>query len=123
MDIKDITKLLELLQGGNNQKTVNQSFNCNDYGMKGKYVLIRTYSAGVHFGILEEKQGDEVVLKDAQRIYTWSGAFTLSAVAMEGIKDGKISMKVDRDVLKWIEIIPLSEKAQNNLTGFKIHNP
>lgn len=39
--------------------------------MIGKEVIVRTYSAGVHFGTLESRNGKEVVLKDARRIWDW----------------------------------------------------
>ena len=35
--------------------------------MIGKQVIVRTYSAGVHFGRLVERDGKEVVLNDARR--------------------------------------------------------
>ena len=49
-----------------------------------KYVIVRTYSAGVFAGNLESKQKDEVVLSNARRIWYWDGAATLSQLAMEG---------------------------------------
>ena len=49
-------------------------------------VLVRTYSAGVHFGTLASRDGREVVLTNARRLYQWSGACSLSQVATEGVK-------------------------------------
>ena len=43
-----------------------------------KYVIVRTYSAGVFAGELESKNGQEVVLRNARRIWYWSGAASLS---------------------------------------------
>ena len=40
---------------------------------KMKYVIVRTYSAGVFAGELESRNGQEVVLRNARRIYYWSG--------------------------------------------------
>lgn len=45
---------------------------------KEKQVLVRTYSAGVHFGVLVKREGQEVHLKNARRLWSWSGAFSLS---------------------------------------------
>ena len=36
----------------------------------GKYVIIRTYSAGVHVGTLVSQNGKEVMLKDTRRIWS-----------------------------------------------------
>ena len=66
-------------------------------------VMIRTYSAGVHFGYLSKKvstlAGMEVTLLNARRVYQWSGAMTLSQLAMEGSTkqdDCKFTMEVSK---------------------------
>ena len=38
----------------------------------GKYVVVRTYSAGVHCGVLEARLGREVVLADARTLTSWN---------------------------------------------------
>lgn len=53
----------------------------------GKYVIIRTFSAGVFAGTLASRDGKEAVLTDARRIWLWSGAATLSELAMRGTSD------------------------------------
>lgn len=37
----------------------------------GQEVIIRTYSAGVWFGRLKEKAGNEVILTEARRMWRW----------------------------------------------------
>lgn len=92
--------------------------------MIGKYVIVRTYSAGVHFGKLKSRKGKEVVLTSARRIWHWSGAFTLNSVATEGIKDGRIPVAVPEILLtEAIEIIPCSAKAAKQLREFAVHAP
>lgn len=84
----------------------------------GDFVLIRTYSAGVHFGTLIHREGKEVHLKDARRLWSWSGALSLSEVASKGIdiSKSKISVPVDEIILpEAIEII--SVKLISNLPG------
>ena len=81
---------------------------------KGDFVLIRTYSAGVHFGTLVSKEGKEVTLKNARRLWSWQGALSLSEVAMKGVtlKDSKISTPVDEIILlESIEIILISKNS------------
>lgn len=90
--------------------------------MKGKFVLIRTYSAGVHFGTLEEMDGQMVRLSKARRLWSWSGALSLSEVAMNGvnISSSKISVPVDEIILtQAIEIIQVSKTS--NLPGNEAH--
>lgn len=80
----------------------------------GSYVLIRTYSAGVHFGILASRKGKEVVLNNARRLWSWEGACSLSQVAMDGVdlSGSKISIPVPEITLtEAIEIIPMSSEA------------
>lgn len=77
-------------------------------------VLVRTYSAGVHFGTLASRDGREVVLTNARRLYQWSGACSLSQVATDGVRlsGSKISVIVPEITLtEAIEIIPMSETA------------
>ncbi|MEY3879375.1 MAG: Iodobacter phage PhiPLPE [Pseudomonadota bacterium] len=88
----------------------------------GKKVMIRTYSAGVHFGTLASKNGKEVMLKDAHRVYSWVNACSLSQLAVQGSKnkntDNKISIAVSEIVLtEAIEIIPMTDESFGNLTA------
>lgn len=82
--------------------------------MKGSFVLIRSYSAGVHFGTLESRKGKEVHLKNARRLWNWNGALSLSEVAMKGvdIKNSKISVPVDEIIItEAVEIIPINKNS------------
>ena len=51
----------------------------------GNYVVVRTYSAGVHAGYLKSKEGKNVVLENTLRLWYWRGAASLSQVAGSGI--------------------------------------
>ena len=90
-------------------------------GLTGKRVVVRTYSAGVHFGTLVEHKGKEVLLKDSRRIWYWSGACSLSQVATEGSKSlssCKIAVSVPELYLsEAIELLPMSKAANEQLTG------
>ena len=86
--------------------------------MIGKQCLIRTYSAGVHFGTLLAQKKREVTLGTARRIWLWKGANTLNEIAVSGInKDGsRVSVPVEIIVLtEAVEIIPMTDKAVSNL--------
>jgi hypothetical protein len=90
----------------------------------GKYVVIRTYSAGVHCGTLKSLNGKEAILTNARRIWSWKGAFTLSAVAQNGILDGKLTLPVLEIYLsEAIEVILCSDKSKRILQTFKEHKP
>lgn len=91
--------------------------------MIGRSVIVRTYSAGVHFGTLARIERTEVLLTDARRIWQWSGAFTLSAVASKGVgRDSKLSVSVPEILFtEAIEIIPCTEEATANLRALAAH--
>jgi ferredoxin-fold anticodon binding domain-containing protein len=92
-------------------------------GMIGKKVIVRTYSAGVWFGTLTEKSGNEVILSGARRLWRWWAAesISLSAVAIHGINQekSKIVQAVDSVWLDAIEIIPCSDVAIASLEAAK----
>lgn len=94
-----------------------------DSHLIGKPVIIRTYSAGVHFGILDARKGPEVRLKNCRRIWYWEKAFTLSTVAMEGVGgSSKMPAAIPEIVLtECIEVIPCSEKAASVLESYPVH--
>ena len=85
----------------------------------GQEVIIRTYSAGVWFGRLKEKSGDEVILTEARRMWRWwaKKSISLSGVALYGIKheDSRIAGAVDSVWLQAIEIIPISGTAAESI--------
>ena len=87
--------------------------------MKGKYVVVRTYSAGVHVGTLVAKKGREVTLRNARRIWQWTGAFTLSEISQKGIAaTSKVSCVVPTIALtEAVEIIPCSAAGKKSLQG------
>ena len=88
--------------------------------MTGEKVLVRTYSAGVHYGELVDHEGKEVVLKNTRRLWYWQGAFTLSEIALKGLNryTSKLSVAVPEIYLsEAIEIIPVSDAAAKCIEG------
>ena len=81
-----------------------------------KYVIVRTYSAGVFSGFLVSRKGQEVVMKEARRLWYWQGAASLSQLAMEGVTDPnacKFPVALPSvELMQAIEIIPVTEKAK-----------
>lgn len=92
------------------------------------YVMIRSVSAGVHFGFLKSEKftesGKVVVLIKTKRVYYWSGAASLSQLATEGSKKGsecKITVEIpSNEIVGVIETIPMTEIASKNLNDIKI---
>ena len=89
-----------------------------------KYVIVRTYSAGVFAGELVSRKGQEVKLKNARRLWYWKGAASLSQLAKEGVKspsECKFPCEVDTvELLQAIEILPCTSTAQKSIKGVPI---
>jgi len=87
--------------------------------MKGKYCMVRTYSAGVFAGTIVSRKGKEVVLKDARRIWYWDGAASLSQLAMSGTskpQNCKFPEPVSSVLLtEIVEIIPITLIAKKSI--------
>ncbi len=88
------------------------------------YKLVRTYSAGVFAGYIESRNGSELVMRNARRIWYWSGAASLSQLAMEGTSDPdscKFPCEVDRvELFNVIEILDVTEKAKKSIDSVHI---
>lgn len=89
-----------------------------------RYVIVRTYSAGVFAGTLISRNGREVVLHNARRLWYWSGAASLSQLAMEGVKnphDCKFPCEVDRvELLEAIEILDCTCAAKQSIASVPV---
>lgn len=83
------------------------------------YVIVRTYSAGVHAGYLKSREGKEVELLKARRFYQWYGSSTLSQFAQSGTSQPskcKFPEEVDRIILtEAIEILDVTKKAKQTI--------
>ena len=92
--------------------------------MIGKKVIVRTYSAGVFFGTLVSRDGKEVVLHNARRIWYWDGAASLSQLAVDGTskpKNCKFPVAVPEILLtEAVEIIPTTEQAAASIEGVSV---
>lgn len=83
------------------------------------YVIVRTFSAGCFAGYLEKRNGKEVTLTDARRLWYWAGASSLSELAVKGTakpKECKFPVAVPRIVLtEAIEIIDTTSKGATSI--------
>jgi len=117
MNINELTigQAKELANLFGNKQSTSEGLN----SMIGKYVIIRTYSAGVWCGILDQKSGKEVILKEARRMYQFwcTQGISLSSVALYGLNQAKsrICAPVDEIWLEAIEILPTNQIATESL--------
>lgn len=89
-----------------------------------KYVIVRTHSAGVFAGFLESRVGQEVVMRQARRIFYWDGAASLSQLAINGTtkpQNCKFPEAVDRvELLQAIEILDCTPAAKKSIESVGI---
>ena len=89
-----------------------------------KYVICRTYKAGVFAGYLKKREGQEVTLLKARRLWYWDGAASLSQAANEGFskpQNCKFPAEVEEVLLlEAIEILPTTLKAEKSIKGVGI---
>lgn len=87
------------------------------------YHIVRTYSAGVFAGEIVRRDGKEVEMTNARRLWYWDGACSLSQMAMEGVtapQNCKFAMPVDVILTEVIEILKCTDKAKKVISEVAI---
>lgn len=124
MNIDNITigelRQLQALLGGTPAATQTEHI--------GKDVIVRTYAAGVHFGTLKSRNGKDVELVNARRMYQWQlakehhskGPNSCSELAVYGPAPGsKIAVEVPgQSLTDALEVIPCSPAAAAAIRGW-----
>lgn len=94
---------------------------------KDRYVIVRTYAMGVFAGTLDPSSTETTkVLRGARRIWYWSGAASLSQLAVDGTskpKQCKFPAEVSRIELtspNGFEIIDVTDKARESISGVPV---
>lgn len=107
--IKELTNLIRI------DDTRNKN-----HRMIGKYCIARCYSAGVHAGEVVEVDGENIVLINSRRLWSWraNDGVALSGVAQNGLDKSK--SKVDAlnpeiYLTGVCELIPCSSKAKESI--------
>lgn len=88
----------------------------------GQYVIARCYAAGVHAGEVVSVDGENVVLSNSRRLWSWKAkdGVALSGVAQKGLQSGR---KVDvLNPLIYLtgvcELIPCVESVKVEINGY-----
>jgi len=91
-----------------------------------RYVIIRTYSAGVFAGYLKSKSADgtQAILDESRRLWYWKGAASLSQLAVDGVRypnECKFPAPIDgHELTGVIEVIPVSPQAKKIIEAVPI---
>ena len=88
------------------------------------YVIVRTYSAGVFAGTLKKRNGKEITLSNARRLWYWDGAASLSHLAIDGVRkpqNCKFPQEVSEVILtEAIEILRVTKKAKKSIADVPV---
>ena len=91
--------------------------------MKKNYVIVRADRAGVFFGNLVSKEGNEVTLNECRKLHYWNGAAAVEQLAIDGTTDPnscRFTVTVENaTIMGVIQIIPCTEKAVISLKEVK----
>lgn len=89
-----------------------------------KYVIVRSYAAGVCAGYLEtqSKDGKRVTLSKSRRLWYWKGAASLHQLANEGVKypnECKFPAELigKHEVVDACEILDVTPKAMASINS------
>ncbi|MDR2362496.1 MAG: hypothetical protein LBD91_07180 [Prevotellaceae bacterium] len=92
-----------------------------------KSYIIRTYSAGVWFGHIKYLKGTVCILTNARRLWYWSGAASLSQLAIEGVKNPaecKFTVTITDPegvyLPQVIEVLPCTQQAVENINNVPV---
>ena len=88
------------------------------------YVIVRTYSAGVFAGYISKRDGKEATILQARRLWYWTGAASLSQLAVDGTSSPntcKFPCEVASiDLTEVIEVLSTTEKAKLSINAVPI---
>lgn len=96
--------------------------------MTGRYVIVRASSAGAFAGTLlsrsDAPSGTNVVLTNARRLWYWSGAASLSQLAVDGTtRPAQCKFPVEvavHEVLGVCEIIDVTDAARESIAAVPV---
>ena len=114
-----IKELLSLVNDDKEEATNNKK---NTNPMLGRRCLVRTYSAGVHIGDvvwINPENSMECKLENSLRLWKWEGGgLSLSVVASQGIKGGRLNETGEVMLTNAIEYIPTTSDAEKTYVKF-----
>ena len=90
----------------------------------GEYVIARCCSAGVHAGVVVSVDGENVILANSRRLWSWQakGGIALSGVAQHGINGTGSKLDVINPLLYLTgvcELIPMTDAARDTINEYK----
>ena len=86
---------------------------------RGDYVIVRGDKSGVFAGYLAEKNGKEIKLTKARKLWYWDGAAAVEQLSFDGVskpENCKFTLIVDEIIiLDSIQVLKCTKKAKENI--------
>lgn len=86
-----------------------------------KKVIVRANGAGVFFGELKEKNGNEVTMTNVRKLFYWDGAAAVEQLSVDGTSkpdNCKFTVFIEEmTITNVLQIIPCTDKAIESLTN------
>lgn len=86
-----------------------------------QFYIVRADRAGVFFGQIKEKKDKSVVMTDVRKIHYWGGAAAVEQISQSGVSDeSRLTITIpEMEIDSWIQIIPCTKEAADNLKNQK----
>lgn len=85
--------------------------------------IVRCNCAGVFFGGIKERNGDEVTMTNVRKLWSWGGACAVEQLAQDGTKAPEACrftvLVPEMTVFGAIQIIPCTDKASQSIRAVK----
>lgn len=89
-----------------------------------EYKMIRGDRSGIFVGYLKSLNGKEAILLEARRIWYWTGAASISQLAIDGTNNPtncKFPQAVSKiQITDAIEVLDVTDKAKKSIDSVKI---
>lgn len=87
--------------------------------MKKQMYVVRTNYAGVFFGEIKRRDGDEVTMRNVRKLWCWDGACGVEQLAADGVQNPakcKFTVVVKEMIILGVnQILPCTDKATKSL--------
>lgn len=90
---------------------------------KNQKYIVRCDRAGVFFGEIKERRGDEVTMTNVRKLWYWDGACAVEQLAMEGAKNPsncQFTVTVpEMELIGVIQVLPCTEDAATSIEAVR----
>ena len=90
----------------------------------GKKVIVRSNGAGIFFGTLTAKEGDEVQMTSVRKLHYWDGACAVEQLSVDGTSkpnDCRFTVEVkELTITNILQILTCTKKAITNIENVPV---